>query len=138
MNLTTKTDSGHELLTQRTTAEGIILEPSYISFLRQEGYLIEDIEAHTVPSEGSEGAYLVFKIQTYPFPQNSPLLDVGEENQQISVWVCSCPGFRFHKSVDVSNGVDVTPDQCEECKHIKQCLPKSQKAQQDDNQGTLL
>jgi len=138
-NLKMETENGEELVTRKTTLDGIVCEPSYVSFLRSQGYAIEEVlETHTVHSNSEDCSYVIHKIQTYAFPKGSALLDVANEDQQIEMYVCSCPGYRFHKTVDVSNGPDVTPDQCGECTHIKQVMPAHRKAMQDDNQDTLL
>lgn len=138
MNLKTETSNGETLIETANRPDGIVLEPSYITYLRNQGYNIREInEKHTVPSSDGESAYLVYNISTYLFPKNSALLDVADKSQQIDLWVCSCPQFRFRETVDVSNGVDVTPDQCGTCKHIEAC-DKSVKAANDENQDTLL
>jgi len=138
MKLKTNTENGETLITQRNTPEGIVIEPSYVSYLRTQGYNIREItEKHTVPSTSGEHAYLLFKLQTYVFPKNSALLDIADESQQVELWVCSCPQFRFRETVDVSNGVDVTPDQCGVCKHVEK-IDKTVRAEHDDNQDTLV
>jgi len=138
MNLKTETENGETLLTTRNAPSGIVVEPSYITYLRNQGYTIEDvIEKHSVPSSDGESSYLVYLIQTYLFPKNSALLDVADESQQIELWVCSCPQFTFRERAEVSAGVEITPDQCGTCKHCEQ-VDKSLKAANDDQQETLL
>jgi hypothetical protein len=138
MNLKTKTDNGETLITTANRPDGVVLEPSYITYLRNQGYNIRDITARmSVPSSDGENAYLLYKIKTYVFPKQSSLLDIADESQQIEMWVCSCPQFRFRETVDVSNGIDVTPDQCGHCKHIRS-VDKVARAENDDQQETLL
>jgi hypothetical protein len=138
MNLKTETNNGETLITTANRPDGVVLEPSYITYLRNQGYNIRDITARmSVPSSDGEHAYLLYKIKTYVFPKNSSLLDIADESQQIEMWVCSCPQFRFRETVDVSNGIDVTPDQCGHCKHIRS-VDKVARAENDDQQETLL
>jgi len=138
MKLKQQTSNGETLIETANRPDGIVLEPSYITYLRNHGYNIKEVlEKHTVPSSSGEDAYLIYKIQTYIFPKNSALLDVADESQQIEMWVCSCPQFRFRETVDVSEGIDVSPDQCGTCKHIHQ-VDKVARAENDEQQDTLL
>jgi hypothetical protein len=137
MKLKTETENGETLVEIRNTPEGVIMQPSYVGYLKSSGYQIREInDTHTVQSSSGDCSYLVWNIGTYPFPANSSLLDVADENQQIDLWVCSCPQWRFRESVDVTTGVEITPDQCGTCKHIEQC-DKTVRAREDDSQETL-
>jgi len=136
MKLKMETSNGKTLINSTNTPEGVVLEPQYLGFLRSSGYQIEDIEErHTVASSDGEHAHLVYKVGTYPHPQDSPLLDVGDPEQQITTWVCSCPDFRFDKSADVRDAT-VSPDDSGACKHVQE-TSKVQRAQNDDSQATL-
>jgi len=138
MHLKTKTDNGETLIETTNRPDGVVLEPSYVTYLRNHGYNIREVkEKHTVTSSSGEEAYLLFKISTYLFPKGSALLDIADESQQIELWVCSCPQYRFRETVDVSEGVDVSPNQCGTCKHIHS-VDKVARAANDDKQDTLL
>ena len=126
-----------KLLSDYTTQDGqIVVEIPWLEFLRSQGYRIREIkELHTVHSESREGSHIVVKIETYRYPQNHDLLDVANENHQISVWACSCEDFSYNKSVDVSKP-DISPDMAQACKHIQACS-KVERAKSDDRQATL-
>jgi len=138
MHLKTKTETGDILIETKNRPDGIVLEPSYVTHLRTQGYNIRNVkERHTVPSSSGEHAYLLFKLETYQFPKNSALLDVADESQQIELWVCSCPQFTFRERAEISAGVEITPDQSGHCKHCEE-VDKSLKAANDEQQDTLL
>jgi len=138
MKLKQQTSNGETLIETANRPDGMVVEPSYVTYLRNHGYNIREVkEKHTVQSSSGESAYLVYKISTYLFPKNSALLDIADESQQIEMWVCSCPQFRFRETVDISEAVDVSPDQCGTCKHCEQ-VDKSLKAANDEAQDTLL
>jgi len=135
--LKTETDDGTTLIEIRNSPDGVIMQPSYVGYLKSQGYQIRDIkEVHTVESSSRDIAHLVMHVATYPFPRGSPLLDVGDENQQISVWVCSCESFRYHESADIAEDISITPDDCGRCRHIQDCS-MVQRAQEDDKQTRL-
>jgi len=136
MKLKMQTGNNKTLIESTITAEGVVLEPQYLSFIRSQGFQVEGIEErHTVASSDGEHSHLVYKVGTYPHPQDSPLLDVGDPEQQIEVWCCSCPDFRFDKSADVRTAT-TSPDDSGACKHVQE-VSKVQRAQNDDSQATL-
>jgi len=127
-------DIAEHLETERTLDGQLVVEPSFVKYLRSQGYQVEGIEElHAVESESDEEkGYAVAKVKTYLFPSDDPLLDVAEHG--ISIWTCSCWDFR-ENSPDVSQP-DVTPADTEPCKHVKKC-DKSVKASQDEQQQTF-
>jgi hypothetical protein len=123
-----------EHLTVDHTPEGVILEPSFCGYLRMHGYPVNGLtDIHTVHSESSEKAYLVCKIETLALPEGHPDLDIVTDDCTIPV--CSCDGFRYHASVDLS-GPNKHPPDTGTCKHIQRAF-KTIRAEQDDNQRTL-
>jgi len=136
MKLKMETSNDKTLINTENTQEGVILEPQYLGYCRSQGYSLRNVqERHTVASSDGEHAYLVCKIGTYEYPQGSELLDVGDPEQQIETWVCSCADFRFNKSADVRDAT-VSPDDSGVCKHIRQ-TSKVERARQDESQATL-
>jgi len=112
----------------------IIVEPSYVEYLRENGHTIEEVnESHSVPSNSREMGHIVMNITTYLYPKDSALLDLAEHD--IQLWVCDCWDYR-NTSVDVAEDVSNTPDQCGTCRHI-QSVSKVQKAKADEKQDTL-
>lgn len=121
-------------LEPRLTDDGqIVVEPSYLTYIRSQGYILESVdEIQTVPSESEKGkAYLVVTVTTYEYPKNHPELDYAEHEYQLHT--CSCWSYRQNsKDIGPSNGHK--PDGT--CKHIKK-LNKVERAKEDDNQSTL-
>jgi len=136
MKLKMQTSNDKTLINTENTQEGVVLEPQYLGFIRSQGYKIRNIqERHTVESSDGEHAYLVFKIATYQYPQGSGLLDVGDPEQQVSTFVCSCPDFRFNQSADIRDA-NTSPDDSGACRHIKS-VSKVQRAKDDNQQLEL-
>jgi len=122
-------------LNTRTNLDGeIVVEPSYIEYLRENGYAIEGVnESHCVPSGSREMGHVVMNITTYLHPKDSPLLDVAEH--EIGLWVCDCWAFR-NDSANVAGDAGITPDQSAPCSHIKH-VSKVQRALEDESQEGL-
>jgi hypothetical protein len=112
----------------------VIVEPSYVKYLRENGYNIEAIGAlHSVPSKSSDGAHIVQEIQTYQYPRNHPKLDVAQHSTEI--WVCDCWDYRSNQSVDVAE-TPLAEGSLGSCKHIR-AVSKIANAKADDQQETL-
>jgi len=123
--------------TDRTQDGRLTLKIPWVDYLRTQGYTLRAYEElHCVESGSRDACHIVAKIQTYLYPKNSALLDIANENHQLSVWCCSCEDFTYNKSVNVGEDIDITPDQCDPCKHIKS-VSKVEKARSDENQDTL-
>lgn len=109
----------------------IVQEPSYIGYLRSEGYQIDGIKgSYTAPSESGEGDHMIVEIQTYQYPRDSQQLDLAEHKTTIRV--CDCWAWR-QSSNDVSEP-GVSPGGT--CKHVEACF-MSEKAANDENQAEL-
>lgn len=112
----------------------IIVEPSYLGYLRDNGYSIDGIKGvYAVESESSDSSHLVVEIETYHYPMSHPDLDIAKDG--VSVYVCDCGDFTYRKSADVSDP-GVSPAESKPCKHCKQ-VSKSLQAEYDPNQDTL-
>lgn len=112
--------------------EEVVIEPSYLGFMRAQGFQIEAIkEMHSVPSESGEGMHLLLKVKTYRYPKYHPQLDVASDS--IDVWVCDCWSYR-NSTNDIADG-EYPPDG--DCKHI-QAVDKVERAKADQAQDTLL
>jgi len=110
----------------------VVQEPSYLGYIRSEGYQIDAIlGSYTVPSEGSEGAHLILEVQTYEYPRDSQKLDLTEHKKVIRV--CDCWSWRSGSN-DVSEP-GVPPGGS--CKHVKATF-MTEKAKADDSQQELL
>ena len=117
-----------------TTQDGqIVVEPAWVDYLRNQGYIVESVdEAHTVESSSRDIAHLVVKITTYDKPRGS--YDAVED--EISLWVCSCEDWQYNQSADVSKNM-VKPSDSGRCKHCLE-VDRVERAKQDENQDTLL
>jgi hypothetical protein len=114
--LRTHADDGTELIAT-AAGYGMLIEPTYVEHLREYGYRITEVhEVHAVESSRG-GAHLVVHVTV----DDTPL------------WVCSCEGFRYNASADVSDR-DVSPADCGECRHIEQAHPKHERASDDNRQ----
>lgn len=117
------------------TPDGILVEPSYVGFLRSQGYNIDDVsDVHVVPSESRDVAHLVMKVTTTDKPPGHPDSDIVADETEISV--CSCENFQYSQSVDVSMKT-LAEGNLGTCKHIRACF-KTERAKADDNQHTLV
>jgi len=122
-NLNTEIDTN----TQQAT-----IEPSYLNFLRSEGFTIDGLNSvHTVQREKNKTPHLVLNVTTYDKPSDHPNLDYV--NDKIELYVCDCWSYR-NNSADVSNGEK--PSESEPCTHIKR-VDKVQRARNDAAQDTL-
>jgi len=123
-------------LTREQTAEGLVLEPSYLGFLRSQGYTIREyVREFTVSSESRDASHLVMQVDTYLYPKDDPLLDIANPEHQCTIWVCGCWDFRKNKSADVRMR-ETLPTDTQACKHIRE-ISKVQKAKADENQQQL-
>jgi len=116
-----------------TTQEGrIIIEPGYVDYLRNQGYIIEEVEeAHSVDSNSRDLSHVVVRIATYDEPRDR--YDALED--MISLWVCSCEDWQYNQSADVSEDM-VKPSDSGECRHILSvdCV---ERAKNDEKQTQL-
>lgn len=112
------TDLNAENLETDTTVDGrIVIEPSYIKYIRENGYKVDDIkEVHTVESESGSGAHLVVRIQTYEYPINHRKLDFVEH--EMDLFVCDCWSYR-NNSVDVIETEQAPDGTCKHCSKIR-------------------
>jgi hypothetical protein len=109
-------------------AELPVLETT--EWLQQQGYNIDIEETRVVPSESSDNAYVVQKVQTtsVPFKQ----ADVAAD--QISLVLCSCDDCRYRSFEHVD--VDQSLEGFRSCKHGRAEF-KIVRAQSDQNQAQL-
>jgi len=108
------------------------LLPKSLYFMQQEDYVIDSInEAHTVKTEGSDTAHIVFNVTTYDYRRNDPRLDAVEH--QLDMWVCDCWDYR---SGFPDLREDTRPSDYTGCKHIDD-VSKVQRAKRDEDQRTL-
>lgn len=116
-----------------TTQDGrIVIEPDYVDYLRNQGYLVEEVEeAHSVASNSRDMSHLVVRLVTYDEPRSQ--YDAIED--MISLWVCSCEDFTYNQAADVSEDM-VKPSESGVCRHIKE-VSKVEKAKNDDKQRSL-
>lgn len=118
-----------------TTSDGqLVVEPNYVEFLRSQGHTIEGVTELSFPESSSRDVcHMVVKVDTYELPKGHPSLDY--EEHRITIPVCSCEGFRYTYSADVSDP-EVFPTDCEPCPHIES-VDKVTRAQNDENQESL-
>jgi len=120
----------------KTTQDGqLIVEPEVIDFWRTQGYTIESVEELAFPESSSRDAcHMVVQVTTYALPKDHPRLDFVEH--QVKIPVCSCEGFRYRYSADVSDP-DTHPTDCDTCPHIRDVY-RTEKAKADESQSTLV
>ena len=117
------------------TTDGILVEPSYVGFLRSQGYNIDAVsDVQVVPSESRDVAHVVMKVTTTDKPPGHPDSDIVADKTEIAV--CSCENFQYSQSVDVSMKT-LAEGNLGRCKHIRACF-KTERAKADDNQHTLV
>lgn len=115
------------------STQTVSIEPDYLDFLREHGYIIDSLnEAHTVQRGRNKAAHLVLNIQTYNLPKDHPDLDVAVDG--IDLWVCDCGDFTYRKAADVSEGQN--PSESQPCTHIRK-VSKVEQAKADDSQATI-
>lgn len=117
-NLNTRINANSEL----------VVEPSFIGFLRSEGYIIESVRnVRTVPSDSEKAkAYLVVEIETYTKPRDDPELDYAQDEMRLLV--CSCWSYRENSELNPPQGT---------CKHCSSEF-KTEKAKNDEQQQSLV
>jgi len=118
-----------------TTPDGaIVVEPEWLTFLRNQGYPVLDVhEVHTVASNSRELNHMTVRISTYDKPEGASSLDVVEDT--VDLWVCSCEDWQYNQSADVSEDM-VKPSDSGNCKHILE-VDMAEKAKADDSQAEL-
>lgn len=115
-------------LNTRVNGNGeLVIEPAMVGYLRQSGYVIEDVKSiRSVPSQSEKGkAYLVMQVQTYTKPKDHPELDIIED--KLTIPVCSCWSYRQNSSIEPPQG---------SCKHTRKAY-REEKAKADENQTSL-
>ena len=121
-------------VTIEATTEGVIIEPTYIGYLRSQGYNIDEIkDVQTVDSDSRDVTHVVMKVVTTDKPQGHPELDVVADKTEIAV--CSCENFQYSQSVDVSKKT-LAEGSMGSCKHLQQSY-REQKARADPNQQAI-
>jgi len=117
------------------TTDGIMLEPSYVGFLRSQGYNIDGVsDVHVAPSESRDVAHVVMRVTTTDKPTGHPESDVIADMTEIAV--CSCENFQYRQSVDVSEKT-LSEGTMGRCKHITACY-REERAKADKSQNTLV
>jgi len=117
------------------TPEGIVVEPSYVGFLRSQGYNIDDVsDVRIVPSSSRDIAHVVMQIETTDKPPGHPESDIVADKTEIIC--CSCENFQYEQGVDVSKR-PIAEGTMGRCKHIRQEF-KTEKAMADKDQDTLV
>ena len=117
------------------TPDGVMIQPSYVSFLLSQGYNIDGVsDVQIVPSESRDVAHVVMKVTTTDKPPGHPDSDIVADTTEIAV--CSCENFSFEQGVDVSMKT-LAEGKLGRCKHIRACF-KTERAKADDNQHTLV
>lgn len=112
--------------------EELVIEPSYVGYLRSEGYKIDGVNTvKVIQSESNpDKAYLLVEIETYAYPMDSDKLDLVAD--KMSLKCCSCWSYR-------SNSNDVSEEEVKPggtCKHIERTF-RTEKAKSDPNQEQL-
>ena len=117
------------------TPDGILIEPSYVEFLRSQGYNIDDVsDVRVVPSTSRDVGHVVMRITTTDKPPGHPESDVVADKTEIAV--CSCENFQFRQSVDVSEKT-LAEGHLGTCKHITSAY-REERAKADKSQNTLV
>jgi len=119
-------------LIRRVNQDGeIVIEPSYVDYLRNQGYIIESVgDCRAIQSNSeSNKSYLIVEFETYRYPRTHPRLDYAEHQQ--TVRACSCWAYR-----DNCNNVEDGEPPGGTCKHIRRTY-REEKAKQDDQQQRL-
>lgn len=103
----------------------INLVPECFEWLRDSGHPIEGINtvynAVSLKEDGNTG-YVVCEVETLEYPLD--MADAAED--KTSLWVCSCPGFHYHRFPDLSE--NERPSQAGSCKHIERVKRKERVA----------
>lgn len=110
------------------------VRPMVFEWLRDAGYPVEDVlTVYTnvsLKTEGNSG-YLVMEIET----MDKPVDEADATEDRTTMWVCSCPGYHYHRSPDFQNGEK--PSDSGECSHIEKVRKKERQTVDDENQQTL-
>jgi len=111
-------------------SQEVVVEPSYIEYLREHGFTIESVEdSRTVESGSSETDHVIHEIVTYEYPKDHPQLDYAVH--ETTVRICDCWSWR-NNSNDVAEGEKPGGT----CKHVEaEFMTEKAKA---DNQQTEL
>lgn len=116
------------------TPDGILVEPSYVGFLRSQGYNIDAVsDVQIVPSESRDVAHVVMRVTTTDKPPGHPDSDIVADKTEIAV--CSCENYQYQQSVDVSKKT-LSEGSIGSCKHLRQSY-REQKAKADPNQQAI-
>ena len=116
------------------TTEGVIIEPTYLGYLRSQGYNIDEIkDVQTVGSESRDVTHLVMKVETTDKPQGHPELDVVADKTELRV--CSCENYQYSQSVDVSKKT-LAEGSIGSCKHLIAAY-RTEQAKADPNQQAI-
>lgn len=118
-----------------TTPQGAVFRPQAFDEMRDAGFPIEEIhDIRPAISEKDDGntGYLVFDVETLEYPLGHAKCDAVNRTR---LWVCSCPGWNFHHNKEFP--ADTLPSQVDPCPHVELAQPKSERAQNDENQQQL-
>ena len=117
------------------TPDGVMMQPSYVGFLRSQGYNIDDVsDVHVVPSESRDVAHVVMRVTTTDKPPGHPDSDIVADKTEIAV--CSCENFSFEQGIDVSKKT-LSEGNLGTCKHITSAY-REERAKADKSQNTLV
>ena len=74
------------------TPDGVLVEPSYVGFLRSQGYNIDDVsDVQIVPSSSRDVAHVVMRVTTTDKPPGHPESDIVADKLELPV--CSCESY---------------------------------------------
>jgi len=111
-------------------SEEVVVEPSYLEYLREHGFVIESVDdARTVASSSGETDHIIYEVTTYTRPRDHPELDYAAD--EITIRVCDCWSYRTN-----ANDVEETIRPGGSCKHITNEF-MAEKAKNDKSQQTL-
>jgi hypothetical protein len=91
------------------------LEHDRFEQLREFDHRPEYVDVRVVPSESSDTAYLVARVECLAEPFDPATTDVSADRREIHL--CSCPQFHFRCSGGFEDGEN-PPAEWGECKHI--------------------
>lgn len=117
-----------------STRDGVVVEPSYLGYLRSHGYGINAVnDVRLVPSESRDIAHVVMEIETTDKPPEHPQSDVVADKTELRV--CSCEDWTYNQSIDVSKR-SIADGSFGMCRHLRAAF-KTERAKADPEQDTL-
>ena len=117
------------------TPDGVMIQPSYVGFLRSQGYNIDDVsDVRVVPSSSRDVAHVVMKVTTTDKPPGHPDSDIVAD--KLELLVCSCESYTYNEGVDVSKQT-LAEGNIRRCKHLISAF-REERAKADESQERLV